>query len=163
MMGILSRLFKSAPEPATTPALRPAPTTTEERAQRHHEDIQAMLRDQAASSPRQAREIEAGTVDGVHYLELVEPIKQAKREGRNEDALALCYQAIQGAEQGRGGSEPAPAYTRHAAIILRKLGRPDEEAAVLERYLQFVPAERRQAHEFTERLRKARVLGGAGE
>ena len=179
-MGLLSRLFgRSAPDPE--PQQPPAPRTTEDRARERHEGIQEMLAEQAASDPRRAREIASASVDGVHYLELVEPIKQAKREGRNEDALALCYQAIQGAENDRPqlddyseeyqaavrkgvidpvteGWVPAPAYTEHAAIILRKLKRPDEEAVVLERYLALVPEDRRAGHKFTERLAKVREL-----
>lgn len=134
------------------------PMTTKSKAAQRTADSRQMLQEQAASSLAQAQQIANGTVDGVHYLELVEPIKQAKREGRNEDALRLCYQAIEGAERGRQGLEPAPAYTRHAAIILRKLKRPDEEAAVLERYLRFLPDETRDLHEFSERLAKVREL-----
>ncbi|MDN5687020.1 MAG: hypothetical protein L0G94_10175 [Brachybacterium sp.] len=192
-MGILSRLFgRSEPSPSSQ---QPAPPrTTEDRGRERHEDIQTMLREQAASSPRQAREIAAGSVDGVHYLELVEPIKQAKREGRNEDALKLCYQAVEGAENDRPvpGEHfsdptayerlkaagivtqedeesqqrdwvPAPAYTQHAAIVLRKLGRREEELAVLERYLQHVRPDRRDAHEFAERAAKVRELIDAGK
>lgn len=51
-----------------------------------------------------------------------------KRENRLEEALALCYQAIKGAEQDREGREPAPWYMEH-----RKLGQHQEELAVLER------------------------------
>ena len=132
--------------------------SSEGKAAQRTADVQQMLRSTASSSPNQAQHVADGVVGGVHYLELVEPIKQAKREGRNEDALRLCYQAIEGAERGRQGREPAPAYTRHAAIILRKLKRPDEEAAVLERYLRFLPDETRDLHEFSERLAKAREL-----
>lgn len=134
------------------------PMTTEGKAAQRTADTRQMLQGQAARSPTQAQQIADGSVDGVHYLELVEPIKQAKREGRNEDALRLCYQAIEGAERGRQGREPAPAYTQHAAIILRKLKRPDEEAAVLERYLQWLPDGAREGHEFAERLTKVRDL-----
>ena len=134
------------------------PMTAEGKAAQRTADTREMLDRQAAASPAQAQQISAGTVDGVHYLELVEPIKQAKREGRNEDALRLCYQAIEGAERDRDGREPAPAYTRHAAIILRKLKRPDEEAAVLERYLRWLPDESRDQHEFSDRLLKVREL-----
>lgn len=134
------------------------PMTAEGKAAQRTADTREMLDRQAAASPAQAQQISAGTVDGVHYLELVEPIKQAKREGRNEDALRLCYQAIEGAERDREGREPAPAYTRHAAIILRKLKRPDEEAAVLERYLRWLPDESRDQHEFSDRLLKVREL-----
>lgn len=134
------------------------PMTKEGKAGQHTADIQQMLQRRASSGASQRQQIADGTVDGAHYLELVEPIKQAKREGRNEDALRLCYQAIEGAERDRQGREPAPAYTRHAAIVLRKLKRPGEEANVLERYLQLLPDETREKHEFAERLAKAREL-----
>lgn len=42
-----------------------------------------------------AAEFRTGMVDGSHYLEFVEPIKQLKRENRLEEALALAYQAIE--------------------------------------------------------------------
>lgn len=142
-----------------------------------------MLREQSESSPRIAAEIDRARVDGDHYLELIEPIKQAKRDGDNEHALELCYQAIQAAEQARPrpedrsdgyrdliargvikdtpideGWSPPPAYTKHAAIVLRKLGRRDEEIAVLERYLQHLPPEDRASHEFTERIHKVKQM-----
>ncbi len=47
-------------------------------------------------------------VDGVHYLELVEPIKQLKREGKLKEVLVLCYKAIKAAERDAGHREPAP-------------------------------------------------------
>lgn len=150
-------LAPTAPEWEWSAGNRPPMTAASKAAQRTA-DTREMLREQAASSSYQAERIAAGTVGGVHYLELVEPIEQAKREGRNEDALALCYQAIEGAERGRDGREPAPAYTKHAAIVLRKLKRPNEEAAVLERYLRWLPEEHRASHQFTERLAKVREL-----
>ena len=96
----------------------------------------------------------AGMVNGVHYLQLVEPIKQLKREGRLEDALELCTAAIQGAEAAREGREPAPWYTEQAAIIYRKLGRRDDEIAVLQRWLTMCPPERRAGSRIKERLDK---------
>lgn len=93
-------------------------------------------------------------VKGVHYLELVEPIKQLKREGRLEEALQLCYQAIQGAENDRGRQEPAPAYTIDAAIIHRKLKQRDEEIAVLQRWIDHCPPKRRAGSRVAERLAK---------
>lgn len=150
-------LAPTTPEWKWSEVKRP-PMTSEGKAAQRTADVQQMLQSTASSSPMQAQHVADGVVGGVHFLELVEPIKQAKREGRNEDALRLCYQAIEGAERGRQGLEPAPAYTRHAAIILRKLKRPDEEAAVLERYLRFLPDETRDLHEFSERLAKVREL-----
>lgn len=150
-------LAPTTPEWKWSEAKRP-PMTSEGKAAQRAADVQQMLQEKSSSGSAQAQQIADETVDGVHFLELVEPIKQAKREGRNEDALRLCYQAIEGAERGRQGLEPAPAYTRHAAIILRKLKRPDEEAAVLERYLRFLPDETRDLHDFSGRLAKVREL-----
>jgi len=62
--------------------------------------------------------------------------------------------AIEGAENGREGREPAPWYPEQAAIIHRKLGQNDQEIAVLERWLRFVPAESRSSTGIGERLAK---------
>ncbi|NMM95218.1 hypothetical protein [Bifidobacterium oedipodis] len=81
--------------------------------------------------------------NGVHYLEMVEPIKQLKREWRLEEALVLCMQAVETAENDStaecGIREPAPWYTEQAAIVLRKLKRPDDEEKLLCCYLDHVP------------------------
>lgn len=136
---------------------RPPLTSTSKAGQRHR-DSQKILSRRSSSSPEQARAVESGRVRGAHYLELVEPIKQAKREGKNQLALEMCYAAIQGAERDRMGSIPAPAYTEHAAIVLRKLKRRNEEIEVLERYLRFVPYDRVSSHPFMERIRKIEAL-----
>jgi hypothetical protein len=79
-----------------------------------------------------------------------------KREGRLEEALALCYSAIEGAERAakREKLDPAPWYTEQAAIIHRKLGQRDEEIAVLKRFLLACPPSRRNAGRIKERLDK---------
>jgi hypothetical protein len=84
----------------------------------------------------------------------VEPIKQLKRDGRLDDALVLCYAAIQGAEAPREGRDPAPWYTEQAAIIRRKLRQRDEEIAVLRRWVAVCPAERREGSRIKDRLDK---------
>ena len=117
-------------------------------------DRSDMVREALAGGGARAAQFKAGMVNGVHYLELVEPIKQFKREGRFEDALVLCYVAIEGAEGDRNGREPAPAYTEHAAIILRKLGRRDEEILVLKRWLALCPPQYRDGSRIGERLAK---------
>lgn len=137
---------------------RRPPMTSAHKARQRQKDSREILNRRAASSPERAREIEKGTINGVHYLELAEPIKQAKREGRNEYALKLCFQAIEGAERGALGGMPAPGYTEHAAIILRKLKRRDEEIAVLDRYLRWIPWDDRQRHPFMERIRKVEAI-----
>ncbi|RYF46925.1 MAG: hypothetical protein EOO27_38440, partial [Comamonadaceae bacterium] len=81
-----------------------------------------MVKEALAGGGPRAMEFRAGMVDGVHYLQTVEPIKQLKREGKWEEALALCYKAIEGAEAAARADQtaPAPFYTEQAAIVHRK-------------------------------------------
>lgn len=118
-----------------------------------------MVKEALAEGGERAERFRRGMVNGVHYLELVEPIKELKREGRLEEALALCYVAIEGAEGDRDGREPAPGYTYDAAIVLRKLGRRDEETAVLKRWLALCPPQYRDGSKIGERLAKLEVAG----
>lgn len=96
----------------------------------------------------------SGMVKGVHYLKLVQPIRQLKRDGRLKDALVLCYAAIENAEGDSRRTSPAPAYKEHAAIILRKLGCRDEEIAVLQRWLAHSAPKYRDGPRIGERLAK---------
>lgn len=128
--------------------------TSEAKSAEQHRQRGEMVDRQRRAGGSQEREASLGTVRGTHYLELVEPIKQLKREGRLEDALALCYQAIEGAERSRTGRGPAPWYTEQAAIIHRKLKQRDLEIAVLQRYLDACPIEIRSNTRITERLNK---------
>ena len=120
----------------------------------HQEGIDRMVADALTGGGVRAESFKHGMVNGIHYLQLVEPIKQLKRDGRLEDALVLCYAAIEGAEANREGREPAPWYTEQAAIIHRKLGQRDEEIAVLQRWLAACPPERRDGSRINERLSK---------
>ena len=113
-----------------------------------------MVQDAIAGGGMRAQQFAAGMVNGVHYLQLIEPIKQLKREERLDEALTLCYAAIDGAESAREGREPAPWYTEQAAIIHRKLGQTDQEVAVLERWLKACPADRRENSGIALRLEK---------
>lgn len=121
---------------ATRPPLSP---TAKNVAQ--HRSTDQMVKDALAGGGTRAAQFKAGMVDGLHYLQAVEPIKQLKREGRLEEALALCYTAIQGAENAarREKTSPPPFYTEQAAIIHRKLKQHDEEIAVLQRYVDACP------------------------
>lgn len=140
------------------------PLSPQEKARANHEENQKMVREALSEGGERAKQFQQGMVNGVHYLETIEPIKQLKREGRLEEALALCMQAVQAAEneamaeQAEGhGREPAPWYTQQAAIILRKLKRPEEEEAVLRRYLEHVPEDfmdNTGPQDIQERLRK---------
>ena len=128
--------------------------TREEKRAAEHGGRRAMVAEAIAGGGQRAEQFRAGMVNGVHYLELVEPIKQLKREGRLEEALGRCYAAIAGAEGDAQGREPAPFYTEQAAIVLRKLGRKDEEIAVLRRYLTHTPPDRREGSSIAARLAK---------
>lgn len=130
------------------------PLSSDAKVAAHQQSTDQMVADALAGGGARAESFAQGMVDGVHYLQLVEPIKQLKREGRLRDALVLCYAAIDGAEANREGREPAPWYTEQAAIIHRKLGQRDEELAVLRRWLAACPPERRDGSRIGERLSK---------
>lgn len=122
--------------------------------------MQAQRREMVASAiaggGQRAEQFKAGMVDGIHYLELVEPIKQLKRENRLEEALVLAYKAVEAAENSaafEGWNTPAPFYTEQAAIILRKLGRRDEEIQVLRRWMDHAEPKNRTGS-ITDRLAK---------
>lgn len=132
----------------------PPALTSRERSNESHEQKTTMVREALQEGGARATQFRSGMVDGVHYLELVEPIKQLKREGRLNEALVLCYKAIQGAENDARGGMPAPGYTEQAAIIHRKLGQKAEEIAVLKRWLARCPKEHRAGSRIGERLDK---------
>lgn len=132
----------------------PPGLTQAERANEAHRGRSSMVQDALDSGGSRAEQFKRGIVDGVHYLELVEPIKQLKRGNRLDEALILCYKAIQAAERDSGGREPAPWYTEQAAIVHRKLGQNSAEVAVLNRWLAKCPKTRREGSRIAERLAK---------
>lgn len=134
------------------------PMSSRAKAQAHHDGVSEMVELALAGGGDRAKQFASGMVNGAHYLQLVEPIKELKREGRLEDALTLCYAAIDGAEASamREGLEPAPWYTEQAAIIHRKLQQHDQEIAVLERWVNACPPGRRDGSRIKERLDKLR-------
>lgn len=148
-------LGKGAPKwqhtEAKPPAMSPGAKKYELQSQRDK-----MVSDALAGGGQRAEEFRAGMIDGVHYLQMAEPIRELKREGRLEEALALAYKAIEAAEGEARFTKrtPAPAYTNEAAIILRKLGRTDEEVAVLKRYIAMLPPKQRENSAANERLTK---------
>jgi len=146
-------LGEGKPEWAHTRDNPPALTTKEQINDSHNQKT-AMVREALSEGGARAQQFRRGMVDGVHYLELVEPIKQLKREGRLNEALVLCYKAIEAAERDRDGREPAPWYTEQAAIVHRKLGQKDEEIAVLKRWMNITPKSRRAGSKIAERLAK---------
>ncbi|MGY2876365.1 hypothetical protein ACVW00_003555 [Marmoricola sp. URHA0025 HA25] len=135
-------------------ASNPPPVTIDERRAEQAADTTRMVNQALGGGGERAEQFKKGMVGGLHYLETVEPIKQFKREGRLTEALALCYGAIEAAENSRDRREPAPWYTEQAAIIHRKLGERDKEEAVLRRWLAACPPERRDGSSIQQRLAK---------
>lgn len=132
----------------------PPALTSSERINSSHAEKTAMVREALQGGGARAQQFKRGLVDGIHYLELIEPIKQLKREVRLEEALVLCYKAIEAAEGDAKGDMPAPWYTEQAAIVHRKLGQKDEEIAVLKRWLARCPKAHRAGSGIAERLAK---------
>lgn len=132
----------------------PPALTSRERINSSHTEKSSMVREALQGDGERAQQFKRGMVDGVHYLELVEPIKQLKREVLLEEALVLCYKAIEAAEGDAKGDMPAPWYTEQAAIVHRKLGQKDEEIAVLKRWLDRCPKQYRNGSSIAERLVK---------
>lgn len=91
----------------------------------------------AADDERRAREAErqrAGLVRGRFFAEWAEDVQQLKRENRLEEAHALLVECI-GATWLADGNRPAVWPFEQAAIVLRKMKRPEDEAAVLSAYV----------------------------
>jgi len=104
-------------------------------------------------------------VYGRHFTEWVEPIKQFKREGKKDEALALILDCVDAVERTAAinSESPAPAYTEMAAIMYRQSKDYPSEIAIIERYF----AARNRANiqspgamnaKLLERLAKAREL-----
>lgn len=128
-----------------------------ERAAQASADTTAMLNQQYdTGTPTDRARLASGTVSGVHYLQTVETVKQLKRDGRLEEALTVVMAGVLGAEQSAAANpfdrRIPPWYTEHAAIILRKLGRRDEEIAVLRRWMEAAPDTQKAGSKIESRL-----------
>ena len=132
----------------------PPPMTAAERRKANAASTDKMIEEAVAGGGARAAQFTDAAVNGIHYLQTVEPIQELKRQGRLDEALALCYLAIEGAERARGEGSPAPWYTEQAAIIHRKLGQRSEEIAVLQRWLKATPSGQRNGSSIAERLSK---------
>lgn len=156
-MGIFDRLFRRPPRTKTGPGPDTTFSTIQERRTQRVADHQATVE---KFTSRDVREIPAkakrAMVRGKNYIYWVPEIEQLKRDGRLEEALDLTLECCRAAERDRGGREPAPAYTRHAAIICRKLGYLVDEKQELERWLSFGFASKDQV--FEKRIAKVSEL-----
>lgn len=135
----------------------PAPLLTIEQATENHaRHVEISARNLAPETPL-GRALRSGNLTGYTPLELIEPIKQLKREKRWEEALTLLYAAIEKEEAAHkleSRQMPAPWFTEHAAIVHRRLKQHDEEVAVLKRYLALLAPEQRETSKIQDRLNK---------
>jgi DNA polymerase-3 subunit epsilon len=90
---------------------------------------------------------------------LVDEVNAAKRERRLDDAMRLLLEEIerQEAESRSSGCGVAPWYYEQLAIVCRKLGRHEDELAVLERYDRQIKAPGARPAALKTRLEKVRA------
>ena len=74
----------------------------------------------------------AGRIDGKHFTEYIERIKELKRAQRHDEAIELLLRCVDATEASSLGT--APGYYEQLAIIYRKDKRFSDEVAILERY-----------------------------
>ena len=105
---------------------------------------------------------EAGSVDGFHYTEYVEHIKQLKREKKHQEAIDLLLKLVDATEseakEAGGGWGVAPWYYEQLAILYRKEKRYADEIAILERYMAQEKAPGAGPTKLATRLIKAKEL-----
>ena len=77
-----------------------------------------------------------GYVNGKHFTECVETVKQLKRAGKLDEAEALLLKLVDAteAESNKGAGGVAPWYYEQLAIIYRKQNRLESEISILKRY-----------------------------
>lgn len=96
-------------------------------------------------------------MSALKYWELVEDIKQLRREGHTARAGALLFKCVVAIEAE--AQCPAPWYFEQLAIMFRKDGDLNREVQILERYM--LACERAGEQPFSNmeaRLAKARAL-----
>lgn len=103
-------------------------------------------------------EQEAGSVRGRHYTEWVPTLDELRSSGDDDSALALLLECIDAAERAArvAGMEPAPGYTKRAAVIYRRRKDYTSEIQVMERWEAAAPQRYKGA--MKERLAGARKL-----
>lgn len=90
------------------------------------------------------------TESGFHYLELVEPLHQLKREGRNNEALIMVVAGLRAVLAAHGPEFP-PFFLQQAGIVLRKLQRGNEALLLDAEFAQYKAGEL-SMHQLVDRL-----------
>lgn len=122
-------------------------------------DLQSVA-DEMNSKVYEIRQV--GSVDGQHYTDSVEKVKQLKREGKHHDAINILLQAVDSTEKesefaGEGWGV-APWYYEQLAIIYRKEKEYQKEVEILERYATQPKAPGAGPQKLAERLTMAKEL-----
>ena len=103
-----------------------------------------------------------GFVEGKHFTEHVERVKQLKRKGQHNKAIKLLQKLVTATEaeskDSGGSSGVAPWYYEQLALIYRKEKRYGDEVAILERYDRQPKAPGATPAKLAKRLKRARSL-----
>lgn len=101
---------------------------------------------------------EPGYVEGVHFTEHVERIRQLKRTGQNAKAIELLLDCVTATEAESRVDKlgVAPWYYEQLAILYRKEKRLDGEISILERYERQKKAPGSRPEKLASRLEKLR-------
>jgi hypothetical protein len=102
-----------------------------------------------------------GYVNGKHFTEYVETVKQLKRAGKLDEAEALLLKLVDAteAESTKGVGGVAPWYYEQLAIIYRKQNKVESEISILNRYENQEKAPGVKPGILSARLLKAEELG----
>jgi DNA polymerase III epsilon subunit-like protein len=97
-------------------------------------------------------------IDHLPDWEALDLVKELQRHDRTEDALGLTFALIERVEAHPDSQTHgvAPAVYERAAIILRKLGRREQEITILERFLRQKHAPGDTPKKLVQRLEKLR-------
>ncbi len=102
--------------------------------------------------------MKAGLVNGKHYTEYVESVKELKRQGKLDRAEALLLRLIRAVEEEAEAENwiVAPWYYEQLAIIYRKQKAETKELDILKR---FAIQKHEEKHPLLDRLRKIEAIG----
>lgn len=102
----------------------------------------------------------AGAVDGRHYSDYTEAVRELERQGREDDAVRLLLRLVEAAESQNAVDDagiPGWSYGR-LAIIYRKQKDYAAEVAILKRFSLQKPAPGPAQEKLLDRLPKAQAL-----
>lgn len=105
---------------------------------------------------------DAGCIEGNHYTDFVEKVKELKRSGQRQEAIDLLAKLIDATEAESAASNKqlgvAPWYYEQLAVLFRQEKRLTDEVNILERYQEQKHAPGVGPAKLSERLTKARDL-----